>query len=211
MSRREPTPEEEQEFWIILRASAPSWNALGLERLLEYFVKAPATGSEDALAVAEAAFPAFARAPLTARAEAMASISSDQAFKQAKKELGIKPSPRPRPAGPKRGREPKPSVSPVDLLSFWARIEISAVNWTEPEHLDNLLAYYLREPISGKATATEVIQHHRERFFGAPDDRQREAMASLSRTPELKAAGKASLSCHQGNAPDGKRSAGRPR
>lgn len=198
MSRREPTPDEEKQFWMILRASAPSWNALALERLLEYFVKAPATGSADALAVAEAAFPAFANAPLASRAEAMASISSDQAFKQAKKALGIKPPQRPvGAAGPKRPRAPKPDVSPVDLLDFWARVELSAGGWEAPERIDNLLAYYLREPISGCSSAKGVIDHYRERFFAAPSDRQREAMESLSTTPEMKAARKASLPARQ--------------
>lgn len=114
MSRREPTPDEEKEFWMILRASAPSWNALALERLLEYFVKAPATGSADALAVAEAAFPAFANAPLASRAEAMASISSDQAFKQAfkqaKKALGSSlPSALSAPLAPSARARPSPT------------------------------------------------------------------------------------------------------
>lgn len=42
-----------------------------------------------------------------------------------------------------------------------------------------------------------MIDHHRERFFAAPSDRQREAMQSLSTTPEMKAARKASLPARQ--------------
>lgn len=195
MSRRAPTKEEQDEFWTVLRASLPQWKPVELERLLTYDLRHSATGSEDASAVAQAAFAAFPQASDAQRSDAMARISTTAEFKAAKKALGIRrpkalatPDASQVAAKIKRQRSIKPGPTQEELLAFWALLEGSASHWAEPKGVDNLLAYHLRQPRSEASIASEAMEAHKVGFFAAPADRQREAMASLSTTAEMKAA-----------------------
>lgn len=192
MSKKAPTQEEQDQFWTILNASTPAWKAIELERIAMYYLNAPATGSDDAAIVAKAAFSVFSNATAQQRYELMAGVSTAPAFKDAKKALGIRPPPKAL-AKSSNPRRSKPDPEQAELTDFWTRLENSAAQWTTPQALNNLLAYYLQQPLSKATEAQLIIEDQKPHFFNAPADAQRETMASLSATPEMKSAAKADL------------------
>jgi hypothetical protein len=204
MGKLNPSQEQQDQFWAILRAAAPQMKAIELERLAIYYLQAAPTGSADPSAVVEAAFEACQTATPKRRFEWMASASSFAEFKTSKKALDVKrmASPANEPAASKdqapskdqTAKRPKNLTlppAPDQLLTFWDHLKRSAPLWENAQALDNLLAYYLREPTSNAPAPLDVVSSHERAFFAAAPKDQREAMESLSRTAEFKAALKA--------------------